>query len=47
MEYCSSIKKKETLPSTIIWMNTENVIQSENEPDKKRQILWDVTYTWN
>ena len=42
MEYCSAIKKNETMPFAMIWMDLETVIMSEigqTEKDKYMILL--------
>ena len=46
MEYCSAIKKNETLPFAATWMDLEGIMLSEMS-DRERQILCDFTYMWN
>ena len=35
------------MPFSAIWLNLENIILSEVKSDRKRQILYDITYMWN
>ena len=44
MGYYSAIKNNEIIPFATTWMNLENIILSEV---RQRQILYDITYTWN
>ena len=44
VEYSSAIKKSETMPFAATWMDPEMIIPSEVS---QRQILYDITYTWN
>ena len=42
----SAMRKKETLPFATTWMNFEGITLSEISPNRKRQILYDITYMW-
>ena len=44
MEYYSAMKKNKTLPFGATWMDPEIIKLSEIS---ERQILYDITYTWN
>ena len=44
MEYYSAVKKNEIMPFAATWMSLE-IILSKSET--KRQISYDVIYTWN
>jgi len=46
MEYYSTIKEKELLPSAATWMDLENIMLSEVS-EKKRKMLYDTTYMWS
>ena len=46
MEYYSTIKKNEIMPSAATWMDLEIVILSEVS-QTERQIPYDITYMWN
>ena len=40
-----SHKKKELLPFVTLWMNLEDIMQSDT--DRETEILYDLTYRWN
>ena len=40
-----SHKRKELLPLVILWMNLEDIVQSDT--DRETQILYDLTYRCN
>ena len=46
MEYYSVIKNNEILSSVATWMDLEGIMLSEIN-QTERQILYDITYTWN
>ena len=46
MEYYSAIEKNRILPFAATWMNLEGIMISELS-QTERQILHDITYTWN
>ena len=39
--------RKNILPFAIIWIDLEGIILKLNKSDRKRQILYDMTYMWN
>ena len=45
MEYYSAIKQNKILPFATAWMDLEGIMLSEI--DRKRQILYNITYMWN
>ena len=46
MKYYSALKKNEILTFTTKWMDLEGIMLSEMS-ERERQILYDITYTWN
>ena len=47
MEYYSAIKRN-TFESVLMrWMNLEPITQSEESPERERQILYINTHIWN
>ena len=46
MEYNSAMRKRDILPFMTIWMDLEGIMLSEMS-DRERQILIDITHTWN
>lgn len=46
MEYYSTIRTKEVLPSAAIWMEHEGIILSE-VCQRKTTMLYDIIYKWN
>ena len=44
-EYYSAIEKNEIMPFAATWMDLEIIIQSKSK--KKKQISYDINYTWN
>ena len=40
------MRKKETLTFATTCMNFEGITLSEISPNRKRQILYDITYMW-
>ena len=47
MEYYSVIKKNETMPFAVTWMDLEIVVLSEICQTEKKQASYDITYMWN
>ena len=47
MEYFLAIKKKKILPFATAWMDLENIMLYKITQTKKRQILYDITHTWD
>ena len=47
MEYYSAIKKNETLPFAMIWMELEFAMLSKISESEKRQTPHDFTHMWN
>ena len=47
MEYFLAIKKKKILPFATVWMDLENIMLYKITQTKKRQILYDITHTWD
>ena len=46
-EYFSAMRKKEILPFVMKQMNLEDIMLSEINQRRERQILDDITYVWN
>ena len=46
VEYYSAIKKNGVLLFVATWMNLESIMLSETS-QRKKQILYDITYMWN
>ena len=44
MKYYSAMKRNDILIPVTTWLNLENIILSEKEPDKKAHILYDSMY---
>ena len=47
VDYYSTIKQNETFPCAAVRMVLENIILSETNQTRERQILYDITYRWN
>ena len=47
MEYYSSIKKNEVMPSVATWMNPETVIPSEVSETEKEKDCYGILFLWN
>ena len=47
MEFYSAVKKKKILPFATAWMDLENIMLYKITQTKKRQILYDITHTWD
>ena len=45
MEYYSTIKKKETVPSVVTRMGLE--LTGGSKPEREREIPCDIAYMWN
>ena len=43
-EYCSAIKRNETVPFAEMWIDVQIVKQSEK---REKHILYIITYMWN
>ena len=40
-------KKNKILPFVVTWMDLDTIVLSEVSQIEKRQILYDIIYTWN